>query len=271
MNPEKHLVTDYLLFCMKILYAITGWLCVFSITGCQKELTGDSNTGGVYSVKITFRPTVKTGQMVMNQQYMNAFGEDYTVTAFRMYASHASFKNNTAAISTTTNAKYHLVDAGINTTLSFTASLSDSVFSQFVFQVGVDSLDNVSGAQGGDLDPAKGMFWTWNSGYVMAKLEGASSFSSVPDGNFTYHVGGFSGDTKAIRTISLTVPGGASVILRPNRIAEIVINADIDKWFNAAHALRIADNAFVHSPGSLAKQYADNYATMFSIAQILSE
>jgi len=255
---------------MKLFYAIIAGLCFLITAGCQKELASDSKSTS-YSVKIVFKPTVKTENLVMDQQYINAFGEDYTVTAFRLYASHPNFSNNNAAISTTASTKYHLVDAGISNTLSFNASLTDSIFNHFSFQVGVDSIDNVSGAQGGDLDPAKGMFWTWNSGYVMAKLEGASSFSSVPDGNFTYHVGGFSGENKAIRTITLAVPGNIPVKLKSDHVTEIVINADIDKWFNAAHALRIADNAFIHSPGNLAKQYADNYATMFSIAEILSE
>lgn len=256
---------------MKVIYAMAGWLCIFIFTGCQKELTGNDAAVAAYQVKITFKPMVKTKPLVMKQEYVNAFGEDYTVTAFRMYASHPSFKNNNADINTVTTAKYHLADAGISTTLSFNTSLSDSIFNRFIFQVGVDSIDNVSGAQGGDLDPAKGMFWTWNSGYVMAKLEGGSSFSSVPDGNFTYHVGGFSGGNKAIRTISLSLPGNNSVKLTKGHTTEIIITADIDKWFNAVHALRIADNAFIHSPGALAKQYADNYAAMFSISEILSE
>jgi len=255
---------------MKFFYAIIAGLCLLITSGCQKEFAGNNNNTS-YSVKIVFNPTVKTEPLVMDHQYTNAFGEDYTVTAFRLYASHPNFFNNNTAISTTANAKYHLVDAGSSNTLSFNVSVTDSTFNHFSFQVGVDSIDNVSGAQGGDLDPAKGMFWTWNSGYVMAKLEGASSFSSVPDGNFTYHVGGFSGENKAIRTITLSVPVNTPVKLKSDRVTEVVINADIDKWFNAAHALRIANNAFVHSPGGLAKQYADNYATMFSIAEILSE
>ena len=135
----------------------------------------------------------------------------------------------------------------------------------------MDSIDNISGAQSGDLDPGKGMFWTWNSGYIMAKLEGASSYSVVPDGNFTYHIGGFSGENKTMRSISLSTPQSQQITLKDNRITTILVNADIDKWFQGTHALSIASNAFVHSPGSLANLYADNYAAMFSIASITEE
>jgi hypothetical protein len=34
-------------------------------------------------------------------------------------------------------------------------------YDQIQFQLGIDSLTNVSGAMGGDLDPTKGMYWTW--------------------------------------------------------------------------------------------------------------
>jgi hypothetical protein len=142
---------------------------------------------------------------------------------------------------------------------------------RFSFQVGVDSIDNVSGAQAGELDPAKGMFWTWNSGYIMAKLEGLSSYSEVPDKRFTYHIGGFSGENNTIRKITLSVPENRQITLQDQRTTTIIVDADIDKWFNAAHALRIADNAFVHSPGPLAALYADNYATVFSITSITTE
>ena len=47
-------------------------------------------------------------------------------------------------------------------------------YNSLSFLLGVDSMHNVSGAQTGALDPANDMFWTWNSGYVMAKMEGAS-------------------------------------------------------------------------------------------------
>ena len=161
--------------------------------------------------------------------------------------------------------------AAIANTLSFSVSTGQNALNGLSFQIGIDSIDNVSGAQSGDLDPAKGMFWTWNSGYIMAKLEGSSSYSTVPDGNFTYHIGGFSGENKTMRSVSLFTPQNQQITLMDNRTVTILVNADIDKWFHGAHALSIASNAFVHSPGSLAKLYADNYAGMFTIASITEE
>ncbi|HEX5024604.1 MAG TPA: MbnP family protein [Agriterribacter sp.] len=245
--------------------------CSFLFWSCQKELKDQQVSHATYPLHIIFRPVIKDQPLVPGQNHTNAFGEDYNISAFRFYVSKLGLKSNSATVPLPTETKYRLADAGLTNTLSFSLSTDQNTFSSLSFQLGVDSIDNVSGAQSGDLDPAKGMFWTWNSGYIMAKLEGASSYSSVPDGNFTYHIGGFSGATNAIRSISMQTPGGAPVTLNENKATTILIIADIDKWFNAVHPLKIADHAFVHSPGELAKLYADNYATMFSITEITEE
>ena len=249
-----------------ILYGLLWLLC-----GCQKELKNDDSTGKSYTVRITFQPVVPSQPLILNQPYTNAFGEDYTVTAFRFYISALTLHNNQRPSPITNNIKYRLADAAISTTLSITLSTDQNTFNSLSFQVGVDSIDNVSGAQSGDLDPAKGMFWTWNSGYIMAKLEGGSSFSTVPNGTFTYHIGGFSGEDKTMRSVSFSTLQNRQITLKDSSITTILINADMDKWFQGAHALSIASHAFVHSPGSLARMYADNYAAMFSIASITEE
>lgn len=243
--------------------------CVLLFAGCQKELTGDAGTKREYTVKITFKPAKGGDPLVIGETYNNDFTEDFSVTAFRFYVAYTSFKNNNTPLTVQNEKKYRLIDAGINNSLSFTVTTTDSIFNSISFQIGVDSIENVSGAQSGDLDPGKGMFWTWNSGYVMAKLEGRSSVSLAPGENFTYHIGGFSGVNNAIRTIQLVTPGAQQVKLKADIITDVIVYADINKWFSGVHALRIKDNAFVHSPGELAKQYADNYATMFGIEEIV--
>lgn len=59
------------------------------------------------------------------------------------------------------------------------------------FRFGTDSLLNVSGALSGDLDPSKGMYWTWNSGYINCKIEGRSERSVALDHQLEYHLGGY--------------------------------------------------------------------------------
>src|SRR5690606_12850498 len=118
---------------------------------------------GSYTVHVVFQPVVQGQPLAFNQPYTNAFGEDYTVTAFRFYITALSLRNDNVSIPVTSEVKYRLADAAIASTLSFSVSTGQNTFNGLSFRIGVDSIDNVSGAQGGDLDPAKGMFWTWNS------------------------------------------------------------------------------------------------------------
>ncbi|NJO25640.1 MAG: hypothetical protein HC867_07595 [Bacteroidia bacterium] len=166
---------------------------------------------------------------------------------------------------------YHLVDAASAATQSFIIKLAQNKFSNISFWVGVDSARNVSGAQTGDLDPSKGMFWTWNTGYIMAKLEGTSSFSTATDNFFEYHIGGFKANEKTQRVITLSFPGGQELVLEKNKVKELVIEADLDKWFSSVHQLPISAQATWMTPGGLATKYADNYATLFTATAIIEQ
>ena len=63
---------------------------------------------------------------------------------------------------------------------------SNIPFSKLKFQLGIDSLTNVSGAMGGDLDPTKGMYWTWQSGYINMKIEGKSNSCKTRKNQFQF-------------------------------------------------------------------------------------
>jgi hypothetical protein len=87
-------------------------------------------------------------------------------------------------------------------------------YSAMEYTLGVDSLRNVSGAQGGALSISNNMFWSWSTGYIMTKAEGISNNSS--SGSFSFHLAGFEGPDNVVtkRTfdfitqIPLTVKNG---------------------------------------------------------------
>jgi hypothetical protein len=79
------------------------------------------------------------------------------------------------------------------------------------FRFGTDSLLNVSGALSGDLDPSKGMYWTWNSGYINCKIEGRSERSVAPDHQLEYHLGGYLPPNATSREVRL--PAGNILVL----------------------------------------------------------
>jgi len=194
---------------------------------------------------------------LFDETYANPFGEPFVISKFRYYISHLSFidVNNKE---TNLPDNYYLINE--EDSLSKIVELPAAAIKSISFMVGVDSIRNVSGVQTGSLDPLNGMFWTWNSGYVFAKLEGESDSSHAPVHSFSWHVGGFRQHENALRKIKLTISKNAAAS------NTIMVNADVLKWFNAVRPIKISESPVCHQPGKLAMQIADNYSAMFSIA-----
>lgn len=171
-------------------------------------------------------------------------------------------KNETVELSK----DYFLVDHEDANSRNIKLNAPADTCTSIIFTLGVDSARNISGAQTGALDPGNGMFWTWASGYVMAKLEGHSPVSTISGQAFTLHVGGFKVPYVTIRQIQLPLPGNMIVV--KDTSVTIKLNADIDTWFSRIHTISIAKNPVCHAPGKLANDIADNYEGMFSVSKI---
>ena len=103
------------------------------------------------------------------------------------------------------NNSFHLVDVSIPSSLSFNLPLESSIsFDEINFNLGIDSVINSSGVQGGDLDPTKGMYWTWQSGYINFKIEGTSLICNTRNHEFNFHLGGFVFPFNALQKINLS-------------------------------------------------------------------
>jgi hypothetical protein len=208
---------------------------------------------------IRFKNRVGNKELILfDTTYTNPFGEPFVISKFRYYISHISFIDaGNKEVNLPDN--YYLVNEADS--LSKIIQLPATGIKSISFLIGVDSAKNVSGVQTGSLDPMNGMFWTWNSGYIFAKLEGQSDSSHAPAHSFAWDVGGFRPHEKALRKIKLTVPANQS---SPDNT--IIINADVLKWFDAVRPLKISQSPVCHQPGNLAMQIADNYSAMFSVA-----
>ena len=191
---------------------------------------------------------------LFEQTYHNSFGEPFTVYRFRYYVSNIVLYNG--SLKQAIPNAYFLIDEDDSLSKRITLNHKLDKVTAIEFMLGVDSIRNISGVQTGDLDPAKGMFWTWNSGYIFAKLEGVSDSCHTPGNAFALEPGGFRNGENALRTVRLSIPDDRN---------SVTIVADVLKWFQSVHSLQLADNPTCHRPGKLAMQLADNYATMFSL------
>jgi hypothetical protein len=211
-------------------------------------------------VKISFVNTVHGTPLVLNDSlYENPFYEKYNIRRLKYYISNVQAKNSRKLQKEKDS--YHLVNAADSASLSFSFSLEAGDYNSISFLLGVDSLHNCSGAQTGALDPMNDMFWTWNSGYVMLKLEGNSSASLQPDKRFEYHIGGYAGLNNVIKMITLS----SAFNINSGKTTEIIIEADINTIWKQPNDIQIAKIPVCTTPGILSQQVAANYSNMFSI------
>jgi hypothetical protein len=218
-----------------------------------------TSTFAQQTITIQFRNTIGNEVLQLGETYKTSLGEDLVVNRFKYYVSNIRLIDGTGK-SVSVSSDYYLIDEADSLSKTIVITTSVKQVAAIEFLLGVDSVKNVSGVQDGALDPLNGMFWTWNSGYIMAKLEGVSSTAKVPGNLFSQHVGGFRNGENATRRIRLEL---SNFKFRISNF--IIIEADINKWFQSVNNIKISEYPICHSPGSLAMKIADNYANMFSI------
>lgn len=235
------------------------------LAGCTKD---ESVEAPGYGLKIRIVPMVNGIRVVKGVEQTNRWGEDFNIDVFRIYLGNFALLDEASLSVSEYPDEYHLVDVFDSASLDINLKGSEKAFYRLRFQIGIDSIRNVSGAQTGALDPLNGMFWTWQTGYIHAKFEGSSTASPRADKRFTYHIGGFKQEQDTKRVILLDLPIQGSWNLDQTGLTEITLNMDIDAWFHAVHDMPIEAEGQIMKPGPVAVQYADNYARMFSVESI---
>ncbi len=125
--------------------------------------------------------------------------------SLKFYISNVRLLKNTKAVFQETNS-FHLVDASNPKTLGITIPNNKPViFDALQFNLGIDSLVNASGAMEGDLEVSKGMYWTWQSGYINFKWEGTSNVCNTRNHEFQFHIGGYQTPFYSMQTITLPI------------------------------------------------------------------
>jgi hypothetical protein len=217
-------------------------------------------------LRVTFQNVAGAQPLVLNTGwYVNANGDSLQVSMFKYYISNIVLvKEDGTEVKEPES--YHLIDEATNESKSFTIKgIPPGNYTKMKFLIGVDEARNTSGAQTGALDPAHGMFWNWDTGYIMAKLEGISPHSPEANGSIIYHTGGFKGDMSVLRNISLNFP--QLVQISATTIPNAHIKADALEWFQTPNQLSIQEYPVLMSGPDLVK-LANNYADMFTVDHI---
>ncbi len=220
------------------------------------------------TIKITFINMFNQLPIALNTvKYTNCWNETFTISKLKYYISNVSLQTTDKKNNIEKNS-YHLINEEDSETRSYSFLINPGNYETISFLIGVDSIKNVSGAQTDALDPLNGMFWTWNTGYIMFKMEGISEQSTSINKKIEYHIGGFTGTYNVLREIKLNLKK-YSVSLKKETLTEIIIHADIDKIWNGSNQLTTKQTPVCTTPGVLAASIADNYATAFKIFEVI--
>ncbi|HEY6159994.1 MAG TPA: MbnP family protein [Bacteroidia bacterium] len=193
--------------------------------------------------------------------YTNPLGQYYSVTKFKYYISNIQLEDGNGKFYSYPGS--HLVDEeDAKSQEIWLGHVRNGKFVSMLFTIGVDSIHNCSGAQSGDLDPLKGMFWTWNSGYIFFKLEGKSPASHSPGSIFEFHVGGYRKPYNNLKGVELKFADELEIV--PGQMKIVRVKADIAQVFRFPNDIDLSVHSSITEP-SQAGIIANNYTDMFSI------
>jgi hypothetical protein len=203
-------------------------------------------------INVSFIPTIDDKNVKLYEDIIIDSTQHYiiNISKLKFYVSHLSFYKNEKLV-WQDNVAAHLMDSENDMSIKLTIK-NNIDFNTIKFGLGIDSITNVSGALDGDLDPLKGMYWTWQSGYVNFKLEGTMPDKNWVNQKFEYHLGGYSGENNSYNTI----------FLRTENSDLINIQVDAGKflsdWYVGAHLN-------IMSPGKIAVDFSKILASCFSV------
>jgi len=205
------------------------------------------------SLALNFRLEYNKLPFEVNKKYVSSKKDTLTVETFRCYISNIQVQYDDQSVFTQKDS-YHLINSDNPDSFKFyLTKKNDKIISKVFFNIGIDSLTNTAGAMIGDLDPTKGMYWAWQSGYINMKIEGKSSSCKTRKNEFQFHIGGYLSPYYAMRKVALTYEKKATQI-----------NIGID-LYNFFANLNLAKTNSVMIPGRLAMELADYSKSLFYI------
>jgi len=219
-------------------YALVVLVC-FQLTAQNKD-----------SLSINFKINFDKFPLALHKNYITSNRDTVAISTFKCYISNLEIVYDDKAVFKEKNS-YHLLD--LENPKSCVIPLTtnqDKTISKVSFNIGIDSIANTSGAMDGDLDPVKGMYWAWQSGYINMKLEGQSPSCHTRKNEFQFHLGGYLQPYNAMRKKFINV----------NAKGDVTIAVDVAVFLSS---LSLKETNSVMIPGKIAMDLADIYSKMF--------
>jgi hypothetical protein len=198
--------------------------------------------------KFDFFATINQQELEIGKStYSTVLNDSIRIDNLKFYVSNLKLLNQDKVVYEVKN--YYLIDYASKKDIKFRTN--DSVkFDAISFDLGIDSVTHEMGAMEGDLDPTKGMYWTWQSGYIFFKLEGCSKVVDNSKGVFTFHIGGFNQKYSTLQHIAIKSKEMSSKII-----------IDLDFLLKNIQWKQLSD---IMSPGEKAVEFSKLLPSIFS-------
>lgn len=204
-------------------------------------------------VFIQFNPVYNSFPVETEKKYPYK-NDSVSISVLRFYISDIQLYQDNKLIDTVEK-KHHLIDLDNPGSQSvYHTTEQNHQFNRIRFSLGVDSVSNVSGALGGDLDPVNGMYWAWHSGYINFKLEGKSNTCPARKNEFTFHIGGYQYPYNAIQNVELPVADTNKIVVRFD-LKALLDQIDLHELYD------------IMSPGEKAMAISKKIAGAFSVTR----
>jgi hypothetical protein len=195
------------------------------------------------------KPVIGSINLNTQQNTFESQSVSGTIEELRFYISEIALYHKGSLV-WKDNALAHLIDFKDSTSLDFYFKLNEQLkYDELKLKLGIDSVLNTSGALGGDLDPTKGMYWSWQSGYINFKLEG----KTINQEKFKYHIGGYQYPYNAIQVLSFPVKKEREGI-------ELMMDLELLLW-----DLELSNGAKIMRPCKEAVEFSQKLPQIFYI------
>jgi hypothetical protein len=246
----------------KSTFLILLTILIFTTISCRKKFDGNAKVNLVMEHvfnTLDFRADTTT-------VYNLSDGVEVTFINFKYYFSNIKLKDD-KGIWWSDPDSYYIIDA-TESKPTINLQVPSGKYTDISYTIGVDSLRNFSGAQGGALSPSHGMFWSWQTGYIQLISEGQSLQIDRPNKNFIHHIGGFIDPYNVTRVVVSALP--KPLIIEDENPQKIIMGIDVAQLYdNEANKFSIPETTNIHVPGPNAFKLSQNFTSMFRIKDVI--
>lgn len=241
---------------------LLGISTVLSLTFCKKKPINTVETG---TVTLELSHLWEDSVFQLNENFVNTSTADtFNFQTFNYYISNVQLQNTAGNWITVPNSYYLINLSDISSTSMTLKNVPKGEYTAISILFGIDSLHNISGAQEGVLSPINGMFWSWNSGYIMLKMEGITPNSTT--GSFSFHLAGFEGTNSIVHRKEISFNSEKAVVSNTSPKVSLRINTD-QIWKESPS---ISTIYFVESVGKDSKEMSKAFTNGWEFSHIVN-